>query len=53
MKVLTPEEVMRIAGGLPNLAALDEVTYEANEEPPTSASAQFAALETALEARKG
>jgi hypothetical protein len=27
MKELTPEEVLRIAGGVPTSAALDELTY--------------------------
>lgn len=32
MKELTIEEVMRIAGGLPVSAALDELTYRAPQE---------------------
>lgn len=32
MKELSLEEVLRIAGGLPLAAALDEVTYRAPEE---------------------
>ena len=32
MKELTLEEVLRIAGGVPFAAALDEVTYRAPEE---------------------
>jgi len=34
MKELTFEEVLRIAGGVPLVAALDEVTYRAPAEPP-------------------
>ncbi len=34
MKELTFEEVLRIAGGVPLAAALDEVTYRAPAEPP-------------------
>ena len=33
MKELTLEEVLRIAGGVPATAALDEVTYRAPAEP--------------------
>jgi hypothetical protein len=33
MKELCLEEVLRIAGGVPAAAALDEVTYRAPEEP--------------------
>ena len=33
MKELTLEEVLRIAGGVPAAAALDEVTYRAPAEP--------------------
>ena len=33
MKELSPEEVLRIAGGVPLSAALDELTYRATEEP--------------------
>lgn len=33
MKELTLEEVLRIAGGVPVAAALDEVTYRAPAEP--------------------
>jgi hypothetical protein len=33
VKELSLEEVLRIAGGLPLSAALDEVTYRAPEEP--------------------
>lgn len=32
MKELTLEEVLRIAGGVPVTAALDELTYRAPEE---------------------
>ena len=32
MKELTLEEVLRIAGGLPQTAALDEVTYRAPDD---------------------
>ena len=32
MKELTLEEVLRIAGGVPLSAALDELTYRASEE---------------------
>jgi hypothetical protein len=32
MKELTLEEVLRIAGGLPLAAALDELTYRAPQE---------------------
>ena len=32
MKELSVEEVLRIAGGLPMTAALDEVTYRASSE---------------------
>ncbi len=32
MKELTLEEVLRIAGGVPVSAALDELTYRAREE---------------------
>jgi hypothetical protein len=34
MKELSVEEVLRIAGGVPGTAALDEVTYRAAAEPP-------------------
>ncbi len=34
MKELSPEEVLRIAGGVPLSAALDELTYRAPEERP-------------------
>jgi hypothetical protein len=33
MKELSVEEVLRIAGGVPGAAALDEVTYRAPAEP--------------------
>ena len=33
MKELNLEEVLRIAGGVPVSAALDEVTYRAPQEP--------------------
>ena len=33
MKELSLEEVLRIAGGVPVTAALDEVTYRAPQEP--------------------
>lgn len=33
MKVLTDDEVLAIAGGLPPVAALDEVFYRAAPEP--------------------
>jgi hypothetical protein len=33
VKELNLEEVLRIAGGVPVSAALDEVTYRAPEEP--------------------
>ena len=33
MKELNLEEVLRIAGGVPVTAALDEVTYRAPEDP--------------------
>ena len=33
MKELSIEEVLRIAGGVPVTAALDEVTYRAPREP--------------------
>jgi hypothetical protein len=33
MKELSVEEVLRIAGGVPGTAALDEVTYRAGAEP--------------------
>jgi hypothetical protein len=33
VKELTLEEVLRIAGGVPAAAALDEVTYRAPAEP--------------------
>ena len=34
MKELSLEEVLRIAGGVPLSAALDELTYRAPEEGP-------------------
>jgi hypothetical protein len=34
VKELSPEEVLRIAGGVPLSAALDELTYRAPEEHP-------------------
>ncbi len=37
MKELTYEEVLRIAGGVPVTAALDEVTYRAPEASAPSA----------------
>jgi hypothetical protein len=33
VKELTLEEVLRIAGGVPASAALDELTYRAPQEP--------------------
>jgi hypothetical protein len=33
MKELSVEEVLRIAGGVPGTAALDEVTYRAVTDP--------------------
>ncbi len=33
MKELNLEEVLRIAGGVPVSAALDEITYRASQEP--------------------
>ena len=36
MKELSLEEVLRIAGGVPLSAALDELTYRAPEEPPAA-----------------
>jgi hypothetical protein len=36
MKELTYEEVLRIAGGVPVTAALDEVTYRAPQESAAS-----------------
>lgn len=33
MKELSLEEVLRIAGGVPVTAALDEVTYRAPQDP--------------------
>jgi hypothetical protein len=33
MKELSVEEVLRIAGGVPGAAALDEVTYRTPAEP--------------------
>ena len=33
MKELSLEEVLRIAGGVPVTAALDELTYRAPQEP--------------------
>ncbi len=38
MKELSLEEVLRIAGGVPLSAALDELTYRAPEEPASAAS---------------
>ena len=38
MKELSLEEVLRIAGGVPLAAALDELTYRAPEEPVCAAS---------------
>ena len=35
MKELSLEEVLRIAGGVPAAAALDEVTYRAPAQPPS------------------
>lgn len=32
MKEMTLEEVLRIAGGVPEAAALDEVTYRSQED---------------------
>ena len=37
MKELSIEEVLRIAGGVPLSAALDELTYRAPEEPACAA----------------
>jgi hypothetical protein len=34
VKELSPEEVLRIAGGVPLSAALDELTYRVTEEQP-------------------
>jgi hypothetical protein len=34
MKELTLQEVLRIAGGVPNAAALDELSYRAPQESP-------------------
>ena len=36
MKELSLEEVLRIAGGVPLSAALDELTYRAPEEQPAA-----------------
>jgi hypothetical protein len=36
VKELSLEEVLRIAGGVPLSAALDELTYRAPEEPPAA-----------------
>ncbi|MEO5694119.1 MAG: hypothetical protein ABIQ72_13420 [Usitatibacter sp.] len=33
MKELSVEEVLRIAGGVPVTAALDEITYRAPQDP--------------------
>lgn len=43
MKELTLEEVLRIAGGVPVSAALDELTYRSPQESPPNALA-FAPL---------
>ncbi len=45
MKVLTEDEVLAIAGGLPPGAALDDVLYRAPAEPLRDPMA-FAALAT-------
>ena len=37
MKELSIEEVLRIAGGVPLTAVLDELTYRAPEEQPAAA----------------
>jgi hypothetical protein len=34
MKELTLEEVLRIAGGVPSAATLDELTYRAPDDAP-------------------
>ena len=39
MKELSLEEVLRIAGGVPNSAALDELTYRAPAEEPVDVEA--------------
>ncbi len=39
MKELSLEEVLRIAGGVPVSAALDELTYRAPQDPCTERSA--------------
>ena len=45
MKELSLEEVLRIAGGVPLSAALDELTYRAPaEEPADVEAARFACL---------
>lgn len=36
MKELSREEVLRIAGGVPLSAALDELTYRAPEDEPAA-----------------
>ena len=40
MKELSLEEVLRIAGGIPLSAALDELTYRAPEDPPAAGGAR-------------
>ena len=37
MKELSLDEVLRIAGGVPVSAALDELSYRAPAEPPSDA----------------
>ena len=38
MKELTLDEVLRIAGGLPNLAALDELSYQLVDAPAAASA---------------
>ena len=48
MKELSLDEVLRIAGGVPVSAALDEITYRAPAEPVTDVLDATHLLGTAL-----
>ena len=48
MKEMSLEEVLRIAGGVPVTAALDELTYRAPQEPGRDADERARRLGTLL-----
>ncbi len=48
MKEMSLEEVLRIAGGVPVTAALDEITYRAPQSPGSAAEDRAKLLGTVL-----